>query len=168
MYNCLFIFFSVLDRAPERAPPDLVLLMRSRPQASISFPSGPSLYTFLVLVVFFFFFASSSHSHVVPFDTHSQPKPRKKKGRERELYCWKRTLNSNLHCIVSWQLWWIDVLLLARDVTTSQVVALGHDGHTCRAGHGTARYETGLYFGPNAPLDAALQGGNQAVAGIYM
>ncbi|KAL5666080.1 hypothetical protein ACJX0J_026188, partial [Zea mays] len=27
---------------------------------------------------------------------------------------------------------------------------------------------TGLYFGPNAPLDAALQGGNQAVAGIYI
>lgn len=36
MYNCVFIFFPVLDRAPEEAPPDLVRFKVSLDEIQVS------------------------------------------------------------------------------------------------------------------------------------
>jgi hypothetical protein len=46
MYNCLFILFSVLDRAPERAPPDLVSLVTMEYILSINKEVEAGILTF--------------------------------------------------------------------------------------------------------------------------
>jgi hypothetical protein len=97
---------------------------------SIPFPSGPSLYTFLVRSFFFFTLTLAR-----TFDTHSQAK----KGigtilLEKVIVYILYTVLCRDNCGEC------TVVARQRDVTTSQVAC---------------HMQTDLYFGPNAPLDAA-------------